>query len=206
MNGETRNPWDREPNEPAMWYGRFTAYRMMGTERTMLGAYNAWRATKGRKPTTTYTDTWQKRAKEFRWKERAEAWDAAERERRDALRREDEEAVREEWRDKARAAREQQYEVGMKLIEKATQMLAFPLAQVKSEDGKTLILPAKWSFGTAGTLVNTAGKLLQLATGEVLDGVEVTQEVQTPDGSTVRSVTRIVVNLPADALETDDEP
>lgn len=35
---------------------------------------------------------------------------------------------------------------------------------------------------------------------------EATTEVETPDGSTVRSVTRIVVNLPADALETDDEP
>lgn len=72
--------WDRQPGEPALWFGRFDRlYRPLGTERSLLAAYNAWRTEVGKGATTSVANAWLLRSKEWRWRERAEAWDAIER-------------------------------------------------------------------------------------------------------------------------------
>jgi hypothetical protein len=76
-----------------MWFGRFDKYyRPQGTERTLLGAYNAWRIEENRGESKSLARSWDRNAKKWRWKERAEAWDAVERQKR----LDDEEAERRE--------------------------------------------------------------------------------------------------------------
>jgi hypothetical protein len=83
-------------------------YRLLGPERTITGAYNAWRfdrwrpggkdATGKRKLATTPAHSWSASAKTWRWQERAEAWDAHQR----RVRLREEERLRQEWRKKRR--------------------------------------------------------------------------------------------------------
>lgn len=85
--------WDRQEKEPSLWYGRFDLYRAMGPERTLLGALNAYEAQRGAgKRYTSVPGAWLKQFNAWRWKERAEVWDDAQRQ----LRRERESAEAEE--------------------------------------------------------------------------------------------------------------
>jgi hypothetical protein len=75
-------PWDRQPGEPALWYNRFdTLYRPLGPERSLLAAYNTWRVQKGKERRSGGIGrAWTRNAQRWNWRERAEAWDAAQRE------------------------------------------------------------------------------------------------------------------------------
>src|SRR5262249_9966141 len=69
--------WDRLPDEPANWYARFEAYRLAGPQRTLEGVWTAEaKRSKAKRPGSD----WYQAAKRWRWQERAEAWDAAQRE------------------------------------------------------------------------------------------------------------------------------
>jgi len=69
-------PWNRQANEPNLWFHRFDEYyRKQGPERTLLGAINLWREEKGQKRTTNIGQAWQTAAADWRWKHRAEKWD-----------------------------------------------------------------------------------------------------------------------------------
>lgn len=73
-------PWEIQPSEPPRWYARFEAYRRLGPTRSIERVFEAEvdaGAVNGRRP----GQAWYKAAREWRWQERAEAWDAAERER-----------------------------------------------------------------------------------------------------------------------------
>ena len=93
-------PWERQEGEPALWYYYFyTFYLPLSPDRrSIAGAYNALRATRGKKPISAAPRNWYKRAKEWRWQERAEAHDQAERERS----RRELEQERAEWRRRRR--------------------------------------------------------------------------------------------------------
>jgi len=86
--------------EPSRWYHYFYTYYLplSPARRSIAGAYNALRATQGRKPIAAAPRQWYLRAREWRWQERADAWDQAERER---ARREVQQE-REEWRKRRR--------------------------------------------------------------------------------------------------------
>ena len=80
------NPWDRRRNEqdelePIKWYSRFDRfYRPQGTERSMLAAFNAWLASRGKqKKAGGASIFWINTAKKWNWKGRAESWDAEQR-------------------------------------------------------------------------------------------------------------------------------
>jgi len=94
------DPWDRLAREPIRWYARFEQYfRPLGPNRTLLGAYNAWRTVeRERPPTNTVAQAWSKAAKEWEWRLRAELWDAQEL----SLLRQEEAELRQEWRDRRR--------------------------------------------------------------------------------------------------------
>lgn len=80
-------PWRREKGEPAQWFHRLDAYfRPLGPERTIEEAWRRWKAAeakvrKSKRPSVH----WYKASDKWRWKERAEAWDASERRKRIAV-------------------------------------------------------------------------------------------------------------------------
>jgi hypothetical protein len=72
---EKQNPWDRLEGEPFMWFDRFDYYRMLGPERTIGGANRVYCEERGKKYTKNGAYHWRKIAEEWRWQERAEAFD-----------------------------------------------------------------------------------------------------------------------------------
>lgn len=72
---EPKNPWDPQPDEPAIWYSRFLKYLDLGHNRSLQKCCNAVRAELGLGPYTVGGD-WSIIARRWRWQERAKAWDA----------------------------------------------------------------------------------------------------------------------------------
>ncbi len=79
---EGREPWLRQGGEPSMWYGRFIDYYLgQGSERTLSQAVDLWRRATGRsgRQTRNVPSSWYKNWQKWRWKDRAQAWDDAQR-------------------------------------------------------------------------------------------------------------------------------
>jgi hypothetical protein len=68
-------PWDRQPDEPNLWYTRFERYRLSGPSRSLLGTLNAEAVEKGKTRQTKVPGAWNQACRHWRWRERAEAWD-----------------------------------------------------------------------------------------------------------------------------------
>jgi hypothetical protein len=160
-------PWQKQDGEPALWHGRFTTFRLLGPERTIEEAWRrAAKDAKGRRP----ANKWTQRAAQWHWLDRCAAWDAEQ----VALQEQELAAARAEWKGKERRMAEQ-------LIEKATQMLAFPVAQrrVETATGVTIVEPGDWRFADVARIADVASKLARLAmemvtskTGVELGGTE----------------------------------
>lgn len=83
MNTDGRQEiWLRLAGEPARWYARFDAYRLLGPRRTLEAVFDACKKSEGlaagarrARPGTQ----WYEIAKQWQWKRRAEAWDEVER-------------------------------------------------------------------------------------------------------------------------------
>lgn len=156
-------PWLRQDREPALWYDRFTHYRRLGPQRTLLGAYRA--ATKAQKGASgrakTVPGAWQKAFQEWSWKERAEAYDQYRRN-----------AEEREWNKRYTKQRETEWALAQDLVTKAKQMLSMPLVKTTrtvEEDGRLIITevePARWAFRDAAGYIETASKLARLAAGK----------------------------------------
>jgi len=81
-------PWDRQRNgkglEPNLWYSRFVEFLRLGPRRSVLELYNQYiqdRDGEGATRRTSTPSSWGRAAVEWNWRERAEAWDEAERQR-----------------------------------------------------------------------------------------------------------------------------
>lgn len=72
MGDPIRRDWERQDGEPPQWFARFTAYRLLGRQRTVQAVWDAER--KGRKAKEP-SSTWRLISQEWRWQERAAAWD-----------------------------------------------------------------------------------------------------------------------------------
>lgn len=152
------SPWDRLPEEPNLWFDRFMRFRLMGVRRSVRAVYLREFSQKadegGEKPPAA----WYEAAKEWRWRERAEAWDETERER-----------IRQEWRAFAVEWRGKERRIAEALLEKAEQMLQFPVAKISrviAENGDQItqiVEPADWRFTDVTRLADTASKLARLA-------------------------------------------
>jgi len=84
-----KKAWDRIDGEPQMWFSRFEKfYLVLGTERSLHAAYQNWRVKKstvelnGNGKIDGISGSWQKASKNWKWKDRAEVWDAEQREQR----------------------------------------------------------------------------------------------------------------------------
>ena len=67
--------WQPQPDEPPVWYNRFHIYLKLGPSRTLPTAYRIWTGSHGRPSRTA-----RNKAKEWRWEERAIAYDQSNRE------------------------------------------------------------------------------------------------------------------------------
>lgn len=71
--GADRDPWERQPGESQKQYARFGFYRDLGRLRTLAQVHRLLVETGD----SIKSDTLRQTAYEFRWKDRAEAWDIA---------------------------------------------------------------------------------------------------------------------------------
>lgn len=133
-------PWKRKPEEPLLWYSRFHRFMLLGSRRSLLSAVNQELVEKGRIKQNKVPGAWNNAAQEWKWRDRAAAWDASQQQR-------DEE----EWQIRRREQRELEWQVSQQLLKKAEQMLSRSLDD------------CKWSFRDAATCFEVASKLARLA-------------------------------------------
>ena len=82
--------WERLPGESLTWYQRFERFRLMVPVRSIAAVYHkeqeAKDSVKPRKPTSSKVPgDWYDIAKQWKWEERAAAWDASETARLEAI-------------------------------------------------------------------------------------------------------------------------
>jgi hypothetical protein len=183
--------WDRQPAESGPAYAAFLAYRGLGPDRTLDDAYAARQAAKRgseagaprtspgqREGTQGAPGCWGKWSVKHRWVDRAAAWDAhLEKARQEAA---IEEARKRatvsdaEWEVRKLAQRQAEWDLRTRLITRAQEMLAFPLAvktseEVHEQDGATIkritvFKPARWAMATVVDMLKLATDLGRLAT------------------------------------------
>ena len=108
---------------------------------------------------------WKRWYRGHEWRSRAEAYDAY-------LDEEKRRAEAQKWRKRGEDLVEEQYQLAVAMLEKARQMLNFPLVrqvvEQRDDDGKPThitIEPARWTFNSAARLAKIAVELGRLATG-----------------------------------------
>lgn len=146
--------WERQPNEPNELFRRFHRYLTLSGRRSLLAAYNSDRLERGRKNSTGTPQTWQNVYKEWRWEERAAAWD-----------RYNQIQELEEWKERRRQLRQAQWEDAHIGIAKAKEMLKLPIVRKSSSDGQTTIVPADWTFRQAIAILAECYGLARQASG-----------------------------------------
>jgi hypothetical protein len=153
-------PWDRQPRETLTAYATFQAFLAQGTARNL----NALARSIHRCQTTI-----NRRAKLYRWQERALAWDHAQAALVEAAERRSLEARGRLWADRVVALREKEFALGEKLLAKAQAMIAFPLTVTRREarGGRSVLItePAEWNFGTVARLAEVGSELTRRGAG-----------------------------------------
>lgn len=120
--------------------------------------------------------SWRLAAEKWQWQSRAEAFDEHERAQQIA-----------EWQRRRDELREHEWKFSQELIDKARQMLVFPLAKTvrSTQDGGqtvvTEIYPAQWKLADAARILEAASKLGRLAVGEETERVSVDVELTADD-------------------------
>lgn len=150
------NPWDRLPGESNLWWIRFEKFRLMGPARTIKGLYDVEREHAGKCFRKQAPGIWKNHAVQYRWRERAGAWDQL------AL-----DELREEWAKRREKWRQDEWDLANMMHKKVLDMMVFPVARVIREaDGKTTIIePADWKLGDIPKMVDVISKIARLSTG-----------------------------------------
>lgn len=168
--------WERRDDEPNQLFDRFEIFRLLGPSRSLYAAYTAWRerqgntARKSAQKRAGLPQSWRLAAERWDWAKRAEAFDEHERAQQVA-----------EWQRRRDELREHEWKFSQELLDKARQMLVFPLAKTvrSTQDGGqtvvTEVYPAQWKLADAARMLEAASKLGRLAVGVETDriGVEV---------------------------------
>lgn len=70
-------PWDQQPDEPTLWFKRFSVYLLMGPTRTVTAAYcdEFARRHPGKTCKPRSATNWRVLSARWHWRARAEAWD-----------------------------------------------------------------------------------------------------------------------------------
>lgn len=133
------DPWEIQDDEPARAYAAFLAYRDLGPDRTIRGAYRQHSGNAGATFTAGFFSQW---AKQYEWERRARAWDGhVEKRRQQGIDRTAEEQGA-EWEGRRNIAAEADWTLASKLREKAAILTDFPIATRQTgKDGLTVIEP-----------------------------------------------------------------
>lgn len=179
---ETRNEWDRQPGESARAFAAFCVYRDDGAGRSL-------RATVDKTGTKlTQIGAWSRR---HGWVSRVEAYDAHMARLEQAAREQALEAEARKWAERRLQQREREWETAAALHERAVQMLAHPMTRTKSEDGKSVIVPAGWWMRDIPAFVDLASKLARLASEMETDRQKHEHELDDVDAALERFNRRI---------------
>lgn len=142
--------WERQPGESLRAYEAARAYFELGPSRSLAAVAQKC------KKSVSLLARWSSR---WRWSERAAGYDQhmamVEMDaRRRALAQE-----AEEWARRQAELRHEEWEVSRALLDRAREMLAFPLTVVTENDGMTIVQPARWSFKDVAVFLDLASKL-----------------------------------------------
>lgn len=162
---DTRPVWLRRlPRESAQAWEAFEVYRDMGADRSLDHVSRKCNKSKSLLARWSVKYGWGKRVRAF---DEAEAAALSNRELEAAA------AEGQMWADRRRAQREEEWALSRALVEKAREMLLYPLAAqettetLDNEKGTvtvtTVIRPARWGFRDAARMVDVASKLSRLA-------------------------------------------
>ncbi|HIK39787.1 hypothetical protein [Thermoleptolyngbya sp. M55_K2018_002] len=147
------DPWEQQLGEPNLWFDRFHAYLLMGSGRSLLGAYNQEREKARKGATKTIPSAWNDAATRWDWQHRAWAFDRQ-------IRLRD----HQRWATRREEFRERQWRLAEKLLERAEEMLERSLSST-DKDGNII---ERWNFRDAATFVSEGTKLARQA-AEIFD-------------------------------------
>jgi len=147
---ESRPGWERMPGESAKAHEAARVYLEMRASRSLAAV--ARRLGKH----VSQMERWSKR---YEWISRAAAFDQhLDGEERKQFER-TELAESQKWRQRQVELAEREFQLGQKLVCKAEKMLDLPLTRTITEDGKTVVQPARWTVKDAARLARE-GKAL----------------------------------------------
>jgi hypothetical protein len=165
--------WERLPHDTPTSWAVLRAYLEQDPPRSLLDAYNTVKGAKGderkkRVPGRIYN---RLRGRDFQgnpipgapdYQERVEAWDnylAA--------------LERQKWIDRRLKIREEEWDVGSRLLERGKEMLMFPVFRQIQADNSMIIEPADWRLKDIPVVLEKASKLLRLSTGMSTENVQI---------------------------------
>lgn len=164
--GNKVQPWERQDGESVKAYKAFCIYRDMGQDRTIRRAHEVY-ADLDENTIREAPPYFLKWSRKFKWVHRVGQYeDHMERIAREAEERAVE-GVSTKWAQRLEAMREQEWNLAESLMERALEMLSFPLVRTKeSVDGKTIeVYPVDWKLSDVATLAKTASMLGRMAAG-----------------------------------------
>lgn len=190
------NPLNRRPGESAKAFQACKIYIELGVNRSM--AEVAIKLDKSHALISRWSARWQ-------WNERAVEWDhyMLEREKQEQERALEASAKR--WAERQNSIRERAWANAEALIAKADAMLKMPIVETRTEDGRTVIKPVRFSFGDASRMYEVADKLSRLALGVPTERTEHTGLENAPITVNAPQVRFNIVHNGRDPVPTPEE-
>ena len=150
------NSWDRRLGEPIRWYARFELYRLLGSTRSLDGAF---RADSGRDASHRAGASWRRNYRAWEWQPRAEEWDAVERDRLRAAEEERRRAARERRLYLLGEIRESSWSAilaaNLYKLNELLPMLAADGTPVLNADGSPVMVSSAENVGVARQMLGT---------------------------------------------------
>lgn len=148
------HPWERRRGESAQAYQAARLYFEMGADRSLEAV--ARNLTKSRSLIAKWSSQWS-------WPERAEAYDRhMDRLAFEAQTRALAEEVR-VWEARRAEQREREWRMAELLLQRAELMSRHPVTETIEQDGRTVIMPVRWSQKDIAFFVDVASKLARRA-------------------------------------------
>lgn len=157
--------WEKQDGEPDDWFDRFQLFKLLGSGRSLLAAYNSDRSRKGQSKSNSAPPAWRNASKKWQWVERSTAWDRRQQQSNDQRY----ERSNRRWEKRLQELRDRQWDLAEKLMERAEKMLESPLyieefAEDDSGRHVTLQIPAKWTFRDVAHFMEVSNRLARFAT------------------------------------------
>ena len=156
--------WLQRADEPANAFHAFTIYRDLGSARSLNAVATQLGVSKRQVTRYNTKYDWQARVRAFDLYQQRRGLELLEEELRLDAR-----AEAEKWRRRRQEFREEAFEYGQKLMERAKEMMRFPFQEVtrQEEDGKTFVTikPVRWNQNSVVHTIRMAMELKILSTG-----------------------------------------